>query len=1072
MYVWLLIGAIVLLVALIIWNRGAVRLHEGMTVDPDTLQAQRQALQMEGERRYNDVARLQNPQATASAADINAALAGVVPIPTSARASLLSLVGSSGGLGGADDGSNKSGNPLEQTGTIQQKINFCESLTAINCDLFANDPRMAECGFCHRDGTDSKGKAHRGGMYISADDQIRANEAALGGRADYNPTIGKCEPRNFTLVKENCEARELQLQCQTAGAATSNNACGQCYGAAPANATGLLYVGPKPRTYSAVLWVSHSGLHNNQESGTIVTLPDGSTVNMPTSINTLLDPMSIPLNNIKEGDTISITIYGFPRVWCAWLSSMDGNRTVSIDVGLQNIANYPGIVIAGDKRAAIVTNAANTYNPDIWSTFQSKVPNTVLWFARRDEVLHGGVISAFYGDANKNGNEVTGFLKVAAGSGTDFQVSTSTLGGDPSPGMSKFLTVTLDNGQVMTVADGTTIPKAAFNNMVTLAVTVPATLVDPIFADDKADCPTGPMVFTEIGAGLMGAHSCFKADGSFNPTQYCLQELFRAAGGTPQGTAFPNTDAKAAALVVNNSLDDTVAQLNKLATIALYGVDMNGAEATFDDFKTASLQMLGTTPANPCDGPNAETGPHTPECLDYLWRTSGSGLADNAQMNTLPDYGFCSPDGYGAPLKADGSTVNAANVSAANALGSVSAIRSSYKALNGRARTTGDFDTQAAAMRDCYGTNLQPPYEQPGACPPPNPTQWQCFSPQMDQQPEVFYVMPNSSYSVAQKDAEGVCSTYGARLASDADLIAAQSAGADWCGTGWVLGSSDSKYPITTTTTGGCGNGSVGIMTYTPGSAGVNCYGIKPQGAQDIWGFAPNIWSQPQTVAPGALLSFAQGSGNSIKYMRHAGFQLWLHPTDNGPVPSALMQKDSTFNIIPANNGDSTMVSFQSVNYPDHYIRHSNFIAYLQTNSGGPFTMDSSFKVGPAVNGNPKQISIQASNFPGYYLTAVGQQVNLVSQTDSSFSADGASWTIHVPNAGGNATAAATQTFSAYREVNGTVQCASVDGQTCLTYPDMPTCTTATGSMTAGQTIARPPADMAAQIDQYFSARM
>jgi hypothetical protein len=1070
MYVWLLIGAIVLLVALVIWNsRG---LHEGMTVDPDTLQAQRQSLQMEGERRYNDVARLQNPQTLASTRDINAALAGIVPIPSTARASLLSLVGSSGGLGGADDGSNKSGDPLEQTGTLQQKITFCESLTAINCDMFANDPRMAECGFCHRDGTDSKGKAHRGGMYISPDDQIRANEAAKGGRASYKPTIGKCEPRNFTLVKENCEARERQLQCQAAGAATSNNACGQCYGAAPANATGLLYVGPKPRTYSAVLWVSHPGMHNNQGAGTVVNLPDGSTVSLPSSNNTLLNPMSIPLNSIKEGDNISITVYGFPRVWCAWLSSMDGNRTVSIDIGLQNIANYPGIVIAGDKRSTIVSTAANTYNADIWSTFQGKVPNTVLWFARRDEVLHGGITGAFYGDANRNGNDVTGLLKSAAGSGADFLVSSSTLGGDPSPGMTKFLTVTLDNGQAMNVTDGTTIPKTTLKNVVTLAVTIPATLVDPLYADDKADCPSGPMVFTEIGAGLMGAHSCFKADGSFNPTQYCLQELFRAAGGTPQGAAFPNTDAKAAALVINNSLDDTVANMNKLATIALYGVDMNGVEAIFNDFKTASMQMLGTTPANPCDGPNAASGPHTAECLDYLWRTSGNSSADNAPLTTLPTYGFCSPDGFGAPLSADGSTVNAANVSSANALGSVSAIRGAYQTLYGRARTTGDFDVQAAAMRDCYGTNLQPPFVPPGNCPPTNPTQWQCFSPQMDQQPEVFYVEPNGGYTVKLSDAEGVCSTYSARLATDSDLAAAQSAGADWCATGWLLGSTDAKYPITTTTVGGCGNGSAGVMTYTPGTAGVNCYGVKPPpGTLNVLSFATGgAYYQPQTVAPGATLSFSQGSGNTITYMRHASFQLWLHPTDNGPVPGDMMKNDSTFLIVPARSGDPAMVSFQSVNYPDHYIRHSNFIAYLQPDTGGPFSMDSSFKIGPSVNGNAKQISIQASNFPGYYLTAVGTQVNMVSQSDGSFSANSASWTIHVPNNG--APAATSQAVNAYREINGTVQCASSDGQTCITYADMPTCNTATGSMTASQTVSRPPADMATQIDQYFAARI
>jgi hypothetical protein len=1119
MYVWLLIGVVVLVVAVLIWKgtAAAAATVEGMTVDVDTLKAQRQLLQMEGERRYNDLARLQNPQTNVSADSINAAIAGAVPIPTTAKASLLSLVGSSGGLGAADDGSGKAGAPQEQTGVLQEKINFCESLATIDCNML-DDPRMAECGFCHRDGVDSKGKAHRGGMYISPDDQVRAAEinnreretfaydfgTAPAPKAQYRPTVGKCEPRNFTLVKEQCVARELSLKCQSAGAATAANDCGQCYGAAPAGATGLLFMGDNKRNpFNAYLYVSHPGFYPGPDGNSLtVTLPDGSTVGSTSSVSgTNLDPRQIPLT-LKEADTLTIKINGMPPVWCAWLSDQSGKRTVSLDIGVQGSTPVDGIMIVGDKNSGPVKSALAGSDLGVFqSMFGVTVPNTVLWYGRRDELVSPVYVKAGYGTGQPGSGmpsvDITALLQQGIGTGSSVTVGPTLLDttgqADPAPGATKYIWAAMDRSpQTFSIIAGDGNPLNLKNMSVPVVISfqMPATLVSPPLREDERDCPTGPIVTTEIGAGLMGSHSCFKPDGSFNPTQYCLQELFQAAGGVPQGSKFPNTDAKAAALVVNNSLDDTVAQLNSWANIALYGVDLNGAEVDFQSFKDKSLWMLGTTPKNPCDGPNASTGPHTPECLDYLWRTSGNPTIDNAPLNVDPSglpYQFCSPGGLAAPLNADGS-INAANAAAANALGSVSAIRGNYYTYYDRMKNSPDFDTQAAAMRNCLGTNVQPPYQSPGQCPPPNPTQWQCFSPQMNQQPEVFAVEPNGGYTVTRSNAEGVCSTYGARLASAAELGRAQSAGADWCMTAWVQDDNSARYPITTTLMGGCGGGNAGIMTWTPPgdakgviSAGVNCYGVKPpNGTQDVLSFAPGVWNQPQTVAPGAVLSFSQGSGNGIRYLRHSNFQLSLDVPDAGPVPSPQMQKDSTFLISPANTMNSTQVSFQAVNFSGYYIRHENFRALLTQPDTPTFAADSSFIVGPALNGSPTQVSIQTSNFPGYYMVAVPDPSNpnsspvyLVQQGAGNFSNDAASWTIHTPNSPGSSMATATQAVSAYREINGQVQCAADStGKFCATYPDMTTCNSAVASMNNQTPTVLPPSDLASQIDSYFAARI
>lgn len=878
MYAWMfiIIGIIALLGLLHLLNS---RKEGFVTADLDTIAAQRQELQFEGERRYNNFARLQTPNTTIAADQVEAALQQAIPVSTSTTSSLSSLLGFVG-LGAADDGSNKQGTGVEQTGMVQAKINFCESLTTVNCDLL-DDPRLAECGFCHRDGTNSKGKKHRGGMYISSDDQIRANEVSIANElapAIYKPTIGSCKPQNFTLMKENCQVREFQMQCEMAGGPTASNACGQCFGSAPPNTTGLLYMGPKPRTYTATLWVSHPGAHSNGGAGFSVKLPNGVVVSLPPSNQPMLDPQQLTLT-LTEGDMLEIAVVGMPPVWCGWLSSQDGNRTVSLDIGAQTITPASGFMIAGDKRAGVVSKAMATADPTVWANFQAQVPNTVLWYMRRDEVLPGSVVSAWYGLAlGSQGVDVTSYIKIAAGEGFDVLVDPIVLQiADPAPGMVKHLWITQDNGPTPVWPDGATVPAKQIYNAMTMIFTVPATLVDPLFSTDKANCPTGPIVFTEVGAGLMGSHSCFKADGSFNPNLYCIRELWAAAGGTPQGRLYPQDDTSAAALALKDptsgalSLDATVAALNNAINIAIYGVDTNGAPTDFPTIKQYALDYLGVVMNNPCDGPNAQTGPHSEECLDYLWRTSGNASQDgmpNMDPSKLP-YAYCSAAGRAAPLNADG-TVNQANVTTANGNGAIPNVRSFYQGIFNRSQDSSDFDSQAAAMRDCFGINISQPPPAPSECPMPNPDEWQCFGPSKLQQPEVFQVnqmnqgsggganiayIGQQVYQFKQSDAADVCASYGATVATSAQLAAAQAQGADWCSTGWIADSTTPAYPITTSVDPGCAS-APGVQQFLPstGLAAVNCFGKKPApNTPGVYLFGPlgNTWYAPTSLPLG-----------------------------------------------------------------------------------------------------------------------------------------------------------------------------------------------------------------------------
>ena len=677
----LLVFGIVVVVAITIWTMfgsgsgsgsgsGPGSGNEGFSSDTGLLANERQKLQFEGQRRYNDLARIQSPDANVAPGDIQKAIQQVVPVLSNTDAtgdgstkneSMIKLIQTQLGLVGADNETLIPGN-ITQTGVLSQKIAVCENLRVTNendCDVLGR-PEYSECGICHKDGTDSKGNAVRGiGMFISKDDQIRANEVAEStqGVAQYSPTIGKCDPKNFTMAKNHCKHRLNQLLCESAGAATSANKCAYCFGGQSAGSSGLIYVGPKLPAFDAYLNISHPGTTGKWVSITGSRTPLDAA--QPYDATQILQPQQIRIN-IKENDSVSIALNGMPGVWCAWLSSIDGKRIVPIDVGMSPASIVPGEAahIAGDKRSPRVTRVVS---PDPrWSAFSQSVPANVLWYSRNASFAPNTIITF------------------------SFQVPATLM--DPSPPM----VAGTGEGSVW---DG---------------------LIE--YAETLKQCPTGPMIYTENGTAMMNANSCFKANGSFNPTAHCMQELFLGSGGETAGTLYPKTDADAAAMAVHNSLDDTVTYLNGLANIAIYGVDANGAPVDFKTFRDASMKMLGRTPGNPCDmdnDPNNGTVNYSPECLDYLWRTADKVPGTPEQVFTNANdpanipYSKCGVNGTMAPLKSNG----APNPDAIQYPTTVplDVIRSDYKKIFDSAQNSSNFDGQVDMIGKCYGASLKPP---------------------------------------------------------------------------------------------------------------------------------------------------------------------------------------------------------------------------------------------------------------------------------------------------------------------------------------------------------------------------
>lgn len=61
-------------------------------------------------------------------------------------------------------------------------------------------------------------------------------------------------------------------------------------------------------------------------------------------------------------------------------------------------------------------------------------------------------------------------------------------------------------------------------------------------------------------------------------------------------------------------------------------------------------------------------------------------------------------------------------------------------------------------------------------------------------------------------------------------------------------------------------------------------------------------------------------------YLRHRNYEFWLDKFED----STLYCKDATFKVVPGlANKEKNWVSFESLNYPEHYIRHSIYLIYL-----------------------------------------------------------------------------------------------------------------------------------------------
>jgi hypothetical protein len=366
-----------------------------------------------------------------------------------------------------------------------------------------------------------------------------------------------------------------------------------------------------------------------------------------------------------------------------------------------------------------------------------------------------------------------------------------------------------------------------------------------MYDGDALTCDNGPIITQAASATFLESDPCFgKANQPGNYKLECLQTRWIELGGTQQGTGYPSSQAAADALqkgADGGGLDiDTI--VNNLAPkmlAAATGKDASGANMSLADWNTVSMWATGTPINTPCDGPGADTGPLSKECLSYLYMNQGVNSHIGATYSLLPAQvasmkGQDMPNTYCQPGTAIDPATDA-GLKFGQGLGGINAVKQTYDQINRLANdNTQTNSARAVAVQQCYGVTIDAKAVAGGA----GPTQ-------------VFAVGPGYNYTKDQ--AQGVCAQYGAQVATSAQLADAQAAGADWCFSGWVSDSNDAQYPINTSTGPGCGNGSAGVMTYNPpgGSAGVNCYGAKPgidnYPQNTIIPFSATLWDTPPT---------------------------------------------------------------------------------------------------------------------------------------------------------------------------------------------------------------------------------
>lgn len=132
-----------------------------------------------------------------------------------------------------------------------------------------------------------------------------------------------------------------------------------------------------------------------------------------------------------------------------------------------------------------------------------------------------------------------------------------------------------------------------------------------------------------------------------------------------------------------------------------------------------------------------------------------------------------------------------------------------------------------------------------------------------------------------------------------------------------------------------------------------------------------------------------QSVNATTRYVRHRDYLAYVEP-----VSTTADRQDATFTIV-AGLANSACVSFRSLNFPTRYLRHYNFRVRLDVNSGdATFARDATFCGRAGFAGG---VSFESYSHPGRYLRHYNYEVRVDLFTSGSAFAGDASFTVATP---------------------------------------------------------------------------
>jgi len=121
--------------------------------------------------------------------------------------------------------------PTEPSPNLGIAQSVCETVTSSDCSAFQTPAFAANCGISFDiKGKDSRGKPHRGGLFLSAEDRTYQTQNATSSPDDirFVPTFGQARKGQFAIDAPSCQILQEKIQCQTTRDLTATN-CTQCF---------------------------------------------------------------------------------------------------------------------------------------------------------------------------------------------------------------------------------------------------------------------------------------------------------------------------------------------------------------------------------------------------------------------------------------------------------------------------------------------------------------------------------------------------------------------------------------------------------------------------------------------------------------------------------------------------------------------------------------------------------------------------------------------------------------------------------------------------------------------------